>query len=228
MDIMHVEGRYKGEVKLPRAVIAKLPNRIALLTTVQHMGSLDAIKQQLEESGRQVVLPELEHCKYPGQVLGCAIGKLRGDFDVILYVGDGRFHPKALALENDSDVMVFDPSSLSLDKVSSEDVFDIKRKVKGAYIRFLSAKKVGVLVTTKPGQHVSGAAERLKKMYPDKRFYTLISDEIRLDSLEDFPFIDIFVNTACPRLAYDDSSPKPIIDLRELEKQDYGEHKAHD
>jgi len=69
----------------------------------------------------------------------------------------------------------------------------------------LNSKEVGVLVSTKPGQNQIKKAYELERKYPDKNFYFLLFDTIDFTELENFPFIECFVNTACPRIAYDEA-----------------------
>ncbi len=45
----------------------------------------------------------------------------------------------------------------------------------------------------------------------------MIGDNIDEASLDDFSFIDCFINTACPRLSLDSSSNR-IIDIQEVEE----------
>ena len=62
-------------------------------------------------------------------------------------------------------------------------------------------------------------AQELEKTYPDKKFYLLLFVTLDFSQLENFNFIECFVNTACPRIAIDDASgwKKPIVNPNELE-----------
>jgi len=83
---------------------------------------------------------------------------------------------------------------------------------------FLMARKVGVLVTTKPGQQRLQLSLKLKEKYPDKEFYYLLADTLDWNGLEDFPFLECFVNTMCPRIGLDDTNKlsKPVLDIGRL------------
>ena len=80
------------------------------------------------------------------------------------------------------------------------------------------SKDIGVLVTTKPGQNKVNIFMKIKDRYPDKNFYFLVNNNVEFDRLEDFPFIECFVNTACERIATDDYSKfkKPILNFEDL------------
>jgi len=215
MKTLFIEARYEGRMRLPEECARVLPKRICLASTVQFVGSLSGIKRQLEEQGKKVFLFKGTHARYPGQVLGCSKILNREDFDAFLYIGDGVFHPKELLLQSDKKVFVFNPFSKKFFKMGQEDVKKIKNKIKGSLIKFLSSSNIGVIITTKPGQMRLKQALALKEKYKDKNFYFLLFDTIDFQQLENFPFIECFVNTACPRIALDDSirMEKPIIDV---------------
>ena len=68
-------------------------------------------------------------------------------------------------------------------------------------MKFLSSKNIGILVSIKPGQYNLKKAFALKKKLRDKKCYIFLSDNIGAEQLENFPFIECWVNTACPRIA---------------------------
>jgi len=76
------------------------------------------------------------------------------------------------------------------------------------------------LITTKPGQNNLKKALELKSndKYKDKNFYFFLDDTVNFAELENFNFIDCWINTACPRIAFDDSIKmiKPILNIIEL------------
>ena len=57
--------------------------------------------------------------------------------------------------------------------------------------------------------------EHLEKQ--GKKAYIFIDDTLKLNDLENYPFINAWVNTACPRIGTDDimATNKPLINLRE-------------
>jgi len=66
-------------------------------------------------------------------------------------------------------------------------------------MKFYSADNIGILVSTKPGQNNLKEAIELKKKLK-KNCYIFVSDMINEAELENFPFIQAWVNTACPRI----------------------------
>ncbi len=224
MKLLFIETKARVNVELPQKLIAKLPKRLCLAASVQFIGKLPQLKQQLEKSGKTVSLLKARHSKHPGQLLGCGYSRMEFDAantDVFLYIGDGMFHPEALLLGSDKDVYCFDPFSREFKKLGREWAEKIRKKEKGAMLAFLHADKVGVMVTVKPGQLGAQVALKdifsLRQKFPEKKFYYLISGTIDFAQLANFPFVQCFVNTACNRMIDDyDKFPKPVINIEEV------------
>jgi 2-(3-amino-3-carboxypropyl)histidine synthase len=144
------------------------------------------------------------------------------NFDAFLYIGDGLFHPKALLLNNRKDIYCYDPKSSSLNIITKDQHDLVMKKKMGSIALFLSSKIVGILISQKPGQDQTERARALGKdiikRWPDKEIFFFIADSIDFSELENFNFIDIYINTACPRIGYDDvtRSPKPIINMSNI------------
>ncbi|MBR9690727.1 2-(3-amino-3-carboxypropyl)histidine synthase [Candidatus Woesearchaeota archaeon] len=218
MKTLFIEGKANKKIDLKDEFIEKLPNKVALFTTVQFIDSVPIIIKKIEYKGKKVIKIKPKHCQYECQLLGCSIEKFSNEFNAFFYIGDGMFHPKALMLKNDKPVFVYNPFSENFSKLDTKDVDVMRKKQKGALLKFHSSSEIGILISTKTGQYNPRDAEKLEKKYPEKNFYKLVSDTIDFNSLEDFPFIKCFVNTACPRIAYDDSIklPNPVVDVEDL------------
>ena len=50
-----------------------------------------------------------------------------------------------------------------------------------------------------------------------KQVYIFVGDILNYADMENFPFIEVWINTACPRIGYDDvtSMPKPLININD-------------
>jgi len=219
MKTVFIEAKHDEKITLPEDLIKKLPKETVLFTIVQFIGSVAGIKKQLEKSKIKVKLLKTRHSKYSGQILGCNIEKFNSES--FLYIGDGMFHPKALLLKNNARVFTYNPLTMKYSELTKKDAEDMVKKQKAGFVKFLSSREIGVLISTKPGQNRLKQAKLLKKKYPEKNFYFLIFNTLDFTQLENFNFIDCFINTACPRISYDDSDKirKPMInidDLREL------------
>jgi 2-(3-amino-3-carboxypropyl)histidine synthase len=73
--------------------------KLALVSTIQFASSVHVASKSLQESGYQVKLPQAKPLS-PGEILGCTSPKLT-DTDVLIYVGDGRFHMESIMIANE-------------------------------------------------------------------------------------------------------------------------------
>ena len=110
------------------------------------------------------------------------------------------------------DVFVLNPFSGRISKLDKKQVEAYKKRKKTALMRFYKADNVGVLVSLKPGQKF-GEVDKIIKRYKDKRFYRFVFDTLDIKELDNFPFIDAWVSTACPRLDED----AVVLNVEELE-----------
>ncbi len=221
MKIMMVEGRYKGKINLSNLDASLLPKRIGLSTTVQFLDFIDQIKDYLEKNGKMVVVGKIRQ-KYEGQLLGCDYGaadNLKNDVDAFLYIGTGKFHPLGIALNIKKEVFCYDLISAELSRIDRAEVERYNRKRKAAYMKFLEANEIGFLVSLKPGQNNFRKAIELKNTLKDKNCYIFAFDTLDFGQIENFPFIQCWVNTACNRILDDyEKFSKPLVDLGDIEK----------
>ncbi len=221
MKIMMVEGRYKGNIDLSNLDTSLLPKSIGLATTVQFLDYMEDITHFLSGKGKEVFIDKMRQ-KYEGQLLGCDQGaaeKIKGKVGAFLYIGTGIFHPLGIALSTNKDVFCYDPLHAIMSKIDMKQVERYNAKRKGAYLRFLEAKEIGFLVSLKPGQNNFKKAVEWKKKLKDKNCYILAFDTLDFNQIENFPFIECWVNTACNRILDDyDKFAKPLVDLSDIEK----------
>ncbi len=215
MKVMFAESRYKGKILLKG--INKLPNKIGLVTTIQFIDFVESMKKEIEKTGKEVLVSKGKQ-KYKGQVLGCeSSAALTLDVDAYFYVGTGKFHPINIAMQTQKEVFTFNPLSRQFGKVDKKEITKIQNRKNGAMMKFLTSDSIGILVTTKPGQCDFEGAMKLKKQLEkkEKKVYVFIDNTIDFNSLENFPFIQAWVNTACPRIVEDIS----IVNLRDVPTQ---------
>ena len=66
----------------------------------------------------------------------------------------------------------------------------------------------------KKGQGRMQDALKLKKELKDKNVFIFMFETLDFNSLENFPFIDVWVNTACPRIMDDwEKINKPVVNI---------------
>jgi len=188
-----------GLIPACKVVLEKLPEKIGLITTAQHLHELDKAKEFLEANNKKVFVEEGETFKQ-GQVLGCNKAvpmKIKDKVDAFLFIGTGQFHAMGTAYYTKKDVIVVDPFSLDVRTVKSDDLEkeSALRKTKAMH-----AKIFGIVVSRKPGQKNWGLANSLAKKINNVIIYM---DNITPDALLPFK-VDAFVITACPRIVIDD------------------------
>jgi len=187
-------------ITLSKQEIAKLPKTLFLAYSIQYKTLAQSIKQQLQKNNIKIQ-------KFQ-QVLGCS--KINTKLPILL-ISTGKFHAQNLFLQTP---ILYALENNKIIKISNKEIEKLKAKRKTALIKFLKADKIGILVSTKPGQENIKQAERLKKQLEkqNKQAFIFISNNIDTTQFENFP-IDSWVNTACSGLAYDDSR---IINWDEL------------
>jgi len=229
---LFVEAYYNKEIKLNTQALEILSKykKIALFASVQFV-RLDIVKDQLKQKGIEVLTTKAKRTSTENQVLGCDCSKdsfedpeIFDKVDAVLYVGDGMFHPKALLLaqqdsERKKDVVIFDPIGDIARVLSYTEIEKQKRRYQVNLTKYLSAKKIGVLVSTKTGQQYLKLAQKLKQN-SKKEVYIFIGDSFNLQELENFNFIEAWVNTACPRIGTDDivNIHKPLVNINDILK----------
>lgn len=232
MKVLFLEAPYNNKIELSHEALTYIISRnyktIGVYTTVQFLGSLDKIRKQLKGIEVKMVTSMPERSQHRGQLLGCDVFlgnmKLPEEVDAYLYIGDGRFHPLALlhsqrdlVRENVKEVICYDPLHSKINVLKIEEVLGMFKRYRAGLIKFLSAKKIGVIITLKPGQEFLKMALMLEKKFPDKKFYFFVDENVSFNQLENFNFVEMWVNTACPRIAVDDAEwfSRGVINLND-------------
>jgi len=218
MRVEHIPVRRTTEVVLPKGLLDELPGAVCLLANSQFLNQMAEMKAQLEKAGKKVILHKARHTTVEGQVLGCSTEVI--DAPAFLFIGEGLFHPQAIAYANNAPVYTYDPVSDKTGMIDRSEIEARKKKREAGIKTFYHSSKVGVLVSTKSGQKDLIALQKLREEYPDKQFYAFLGNTIDLQSLENFPFVQVWLNTACPRIGYDDidKTSKPLINAEDVLK----------
>jgi 2-(3-amino-3-carboxypropyl)histidine synthase len=186
-----------------------------LVTTVQHAHLLPAMESFLKKRGVDVrVADGRGRTPLRGQVLGCCFSTAKDTgAEQILFVGTGVFHPVGIALATKARVVALDPLTGTAQEVSADAL--LRR-------RFASIEKAraetdfGIILSTKSGQHRPDLARHLAALSSHATIVTM--KEVNPDELLNLGF-GCYVNTACPRLAFDDQVrfPVPVLTPQEFE-----------
>jgi 2-(3-amino-3-carboxypropyl)histidine synthase len=214
---------WKIDIKIPllkdfvKMLKEKGIRKIGIATTVQHIHQLDKMKKLFAKNGIKALTRKGKMALEEGQVLGCDGSALDSEAETLVIVADGNFHALAAFDIGKKDVYSLNPYNGKW-RLLNEELLKFRKQRKGALIAAYGAKSFGILVSTKPGQFRMKMAENAKKELEKrgKKAYILVSNVID-SSVDNFTFIDAYVNTACPRMVDDkDNYSKPMIDVSEL------------
>lgn len=210
MEVHYVEAHAK--TKLNKNLVEKIKNyckneQVGIYTTIQYINQAKELAN------------EIENLEFRGQVLGCRVPS-SGE-EKILYLGTGKFHPIGIAIKvgENKEIYTANPETLEFKELDRK----LLRKLQNLKVimrdKILHSKKVGILVSVKPGQNLMYLANKTKKWLAEKgiKSYILVGNEVLPHKLLDFYNFDAFVNTACPRIFEDYKSfEKPIINAIDL------------
>ena len=221
----------KEAVSLFGADSGKPPEKIGLVTTIQHVHELPRVAGLLKETGIEGIIAKgSSRTPYAGQVLGCSYhAAVNTGCADILFIGTGVFHPTGIALSagvgvgggdrkdgspgSPARVVALDPFMKKVQLISTDRLL---RQRFAKIEKAKSAERFGIIVSKKSGQRREELARRLLAL--SEKAYLITLGEITPDSLLNLGF-DAYVNTSCPRLAYDDQAryPVPMLSPQEFE-----------
>ncbi len=199
--------------------------KIGLVTTAQHLHTLETVEKILQQHGLEPIMTEGdERITSKGQILGCNFStgtKLVEQVDCFLFIGSGTFHPVGLLMSTKKPVIAADPYTNTVKKQEIEDMKNnMLRQRYGAILSCRSARRYGILVGLKRGQQRIKQAYEIQQMLEAAGKLSLLITQVEFSptSLQGFD-LDCYVSTACPRIAIDDylQYKKPMITPMELE-----------
>jgi 2-(3-amino-3-carboxypropyl)histidine synthase len=222
---VYVEAR--ATVKVDDAVEQAIPlmskwSKIGLATTVQHVQALDHAREILVRAGKIVVVGDAGRINYSGQVSGCDYSNVKSivnDVDAFLFIGGGRFHALGIALTTSKPTIIADPYEKRAYSIDDEAQKILKQRWTGIE-EAEHAKTFGILIGLKPGQKRLDEALKIKETIEKsgKTACLFAIREILPEALLEFPTVDAYVNTACPRISLDAASKfsKPVLTVNEF------------
>ena len=195
--------------------------KLGLVGSIQHLHLLPTYKKYFEEAGFEVTIPVGgARLSFPGQVLGC---NYSGDDPTVghyIFLGSGDFHPIGLVLHTGKPLAMLDPYTGEATEMGRERIERILRQRSGLIMSSMDKNRFGILIGAKPGQMRRNLALRMKNKLEKhgKKGYLLAMEHVGPELIDFYP-VDVFVNTACPRIAIDDAVKyaKPMITPYELE-----------
>ncbi|KAG9507852.1 Diphthamide biosynthesis protein 1 [Fusarium musae] len=206
---------------------------IAVVGTIQFNATIHGVKSSLERGGFRVVVPQIAPLS-KGEILGCTSPRLKDDdnIDLILYLGDGRFHLESIMIHNPSiPAYRYDPYSrkLTQEAYGHDEMQSLRRT---AIHSARTARKWGLILGALGRQgnpHTLGLIEKELKARGIPIVHLLLS-EIFPGKLALMSDVECWVQVACPRLSIDwgYAFPRPLLTPYEAlialgERQDWGE-----
>ena len=201
MKKLFIEARMNFDLDSILKKIKIKENKIGIITTVQFEEQVKNIKDK--------------KFIYGGTILGCNVDnpiKIADKVNAFLFIGSGDFHPLALKKFN-KPIYIANPLTNKFGKISEKELQSLEKQHKGKILKTLTAKRFGIIVCTKPGQNLFHPASKLQEKLK-KPSFLFICNDVDINEFENFPDIDIWINTACPRIEH-----KKIINMSDLPKE---------
>ena len=210
--VLFIETRRKFEnSKINLKLLNRLKGKtISLAATIQYIGLISKVKSYLESRGKKVIIKKGAY--HQGHVLGCNSSAFDKSADTLLLITDGKFHAINNAIQLQKEIYIF--TTKTLERIEQKEIEAHNKKIQIKKIKFLAANNIGLIVSTKHGQYqksIHTIKDKIKKL--NKKVYVFEVDNINTSEFENFPQIEIWVNTACYGLAQDDSK---IINLSDI------------
>ncbi len=179
---------------------------------IQHEKNAHQLKKFLEENKKHAII-----C---GKILGCDISNAKNheaEVEKFIYVGSGKFHPYNLKARIGKDVLILDPISQTITKISDDEIKLMERKRYARIAKASLARTYGILVSLRTYQMNIEKAFQLKEKIESagRKAFIFVGNDINDSNLLGFE-VDAFINTACPRINEDEFS-KVIINADEVE-----------
>jgi 2-(3-amino-3-carboxypropyl)histidine synthase len=225
IPVLYAEAR--ASIPVDMAVLQAVPllsgyGKIGLATSIQHIEALNRAKQLLADADKTVLVGDAGQVPYAGQVIGCNYRNataIASQVDAFLFLGGGKFHALGIALGTSKPVVIADPYDNRAYSITDE----AQRLLKQRYASIQQAQNAttfGVLIGLKPGQKHLDSALKVKALAEKhgKAAFLLAGREITPEALLDFPGIDAYINTACPRISLDvpGKFQAPILTVNEF------------
>ncbi|KAF3933410.1 hypothetical protein ABW19_dt0208562 [Dactylella cylindrospora] len=197
---------------------------IAIVGTIQFNATIHGVKRQLEDMGLKIAVPQILPLS-KGEILGCTAPKLSAQknrdgsmvegVDVVVYLGDGRFHLESVMIQNPNlPAYRYDPYSRKFTR-EEYDHEEMRGLRTDAINQAKRAKKFGLILGTLGRQGnpntLDNLEDRLKEL--GIPYVLLLLSEIFPGKLAMFGDVEAWVQIACPRLSIDwgYAFPRPLL-----------------
>jgi len=193
---------------------------IGVLTISNHKSQLDSAIEILNKNGLNAVKGIAEGVLFDGQVFGCNFYSARNVLNIVdcfLFLGQSKFHAIGINLSTRKPTYMVDPFfNEVIDMKTESEIFEKK-----AILSILKAKEAenfGIITSLKEGQYFRIQAEEVRNELEmlGKTVYMFTLREITPDRLKAVRNIDVFVETACPRISMDNYDfDRPLLSYQQ-------------
>ncbi|XP_014248416.1 2-(3-amino-3-carboxypropyl)histidine synthase subunit 1 [Cimex lectularius] len=188
-------------------------DKLCFTSTVQFITTLHAAASALNKDGYDITIPQSKPLSR-GEILGCTAPTVR-DVDVLIYLGDGRFHLEAAMIANPNlRAFRYDP----YEKKLTEEWYNHAALYEGRRLAINKSKEssvFGLILGTLGRQGNPNVMNNFKCQLAKsgKSFVIVLLSEIYPDKLKMFKNVDSWIQIACPRLSIDWGSqfPTPLL-----------------
>ncbi|CAM1504120.1 Fc.00g017110.m01.CDS01 [Cosmosporella sp. VM-42] len=189
---------------------------IAVVGTIQFNATIHGVRSSLERAGFKVIVPQIAPLS-KGEILGCTSPRLQGEdeVDLILYLGDGRFHLESIMIHNPTiPAYRYDPYSrkLTRETYGHDEMQSIRR---GAIQTAKKAQKWGLILGALGRQGNPHTMALIEKRLTERGipWVNLLLSEIFPGKLAMMGDVECWVQVACPRLSIDwgYAFPRPLL-----------------
>lgn len=238
MKMSFLKAKFGIEFNIPKTfdkvlkqTYPKQKENLAVFCSIQFQKNLKEVEEYLQQKGYTTKTSKPFRASIQGQMLGCdsyadTLNMDLGNIDGFVYIGDGYFHPNALLLaqefqEKIKPVILMNVVQQITEVIKKDHIDKYLKRKKGNMMKFHMSDTIGVFVTSKWGQEYKDSALKLKEMWPEKEFYYFVGDNFMENEMENFPYIECWVNTACPRIGQDDivRHSKPVVNIKDIFKK---------
>ncbi|BBL45662.1 2-(3-amino-3-carboxypropyl)histidine synthase [Nanobdella aerobiophila] len=201
MDVINIPTKFKlKEIKNLEELKKHLPKKFILVSITQYNDYAKYIYNNLKNDYNIVIKPEL----YEINVLGCYSepANLEG-IDTVLLIGNGKFHAENIIRNLVKRTIVYDPIYGEINIYEPD--YNYKKSIDYLLVKLKNSNNIGIILSIKPGQYYYLETLKVKeKLEKDgKNVYLFIGDTIDILQLLNFPYIDFWIFSACPRIIDD-------------------------
>jgi 2-(3-amino-3-carboxypropyl)histidine synthase len=189
---------------------------IAMVGTIQFNATLHGVRAPLEKAGYEVLIPQISPLS-KGEILGCTSPRLTSTdgVDLILYLGDGRFHLESAMIHNpEIPAYRYDPYSRKLTRegYDHKEMHQLRRE---AISSAKSARKWGLILGSLGRQGNPHTMKLIEQKLEAQGipYINLLLSEIFPGKLAMMSDVECWVQVACPRLSIDwgYAFPRPLL-----------------